>query len=127
MYSEAYAKCRLLTGDDDSSGGCAIATSFGVAFADACAAATAEAFATVDGKSCDCDIGYYVDAVAWAVEYKCAPFRNRVAVLLLAVNTGFSARSALVRRVHAPVVALQFAARGFDLRTHITSCHSKLL
>lgn len=74
MYNEAYAKCRLVTGDDHSSGGCAVATSFGVAFAEACAAATAEAFATVDAKACDCDIGYYVDAVAWAVEYKCATF-----------------------------------------------------
>ena len=106
MYSEAYAKCRLVAGDDDSSGGCAIATSFGVSFADACAAATAEAFATVDGKSCDCDIGYYVDVVAWAVEYKCAPLVRFLCSSVACSKCGCRHTLGSVCRVHAPAIAL---------------------
>ena len=69
VYNEAYATCNVKKGGDLTGYGCSVATSFGSAFASACAQATSDALVSLDTQKCDCDLASYVSADAWAGVY----------------------------------------------------------
>lgn len=68
VYNVAYTTCSLKGGDADFDGGCAVATSFGTAFAAACGKATAAALVDIPKEACDCNITVTADAMA--AEYR---------------------------------------------------------
>ena len=70
VYNVAYTTCSLKGGDVEFDGGCAVATSFGTAFAAACGEPTATALISISKETCDCDLAAAVTAEGMAAEYR---------------------------------------------------------